>query len=212
MYYFPKATCIMSKYSNPAFIEKAENIQTDLGGPGYTMVLPPPTSVSPMITQMKVYQKESEEKNHKNAALLKIIRKQITDMLKLQCASVNGLAAGDVAFMLNSGFDLSKEPEGHSIPERAVIKSVLCLDDATAIIKSWSLLFCKIYELDITGPGGFKYYANGTYAHFKVSDLPLGVTLKAKIRGKNSKGVGQWSVSYPFLVSPAADESTEEGQ
>jgi len=212
MVYIPKATCAMSKYSNDAFIKKAEKIQGKLALGPYSGVAPPPSSVTPLIDQMKVYQAESEEHNYKNKLQLEFIRKDITTLLRLQCASVNGLAAGNIDFLVNSGFDISKEPEAHTVPEKGVVKAVKDEDGATAIIRTKALRFCKIYELEIDGPNGFLRNDFGTASKFKASDLPQGVTLSAKVRGRNGRGVGEWSVPFPFVVNikPEVNNGTEE--
>lgn len=198
MIYTPKATCTFSRYSNGNFIKKASEIQIKLSVGTYNAVAPAPTSVIPLIDQMKVYEQESDEGNHKNRLQYKAIRKDITALLKLQCASVNGLSGGNLDFLVNSGFDISKEPTPIPEPLMPTITKVTPLQGGEAIVKLRSVPHADYYKLKVVGPGGFEKWKTSLHSKIKIADLLTGVVLTATVHAVNNKGVGQWSNGFTF--------------
>ena len=59
-------------------------------------------------------------------------------------------------------------------------------------------------ELQIEGAGNLNISVSATVAKFKVAEMPMGVILKARVRGVNNKGVGLWSPWVDFSLSLTA--------
>lgn len=207
MNYTPKTNCSLGKYTNEGFIEKTSDIQGNLLQVPYGAVLPSPATVTPLIEQMRIYHKESKERNHKNSLQLKLIRKQITELLKLQSASVNGLANGDVDYMVNSGFDMNKVPAPIPEPLMPTIMFIKPLKGGSVIVKNKAVPYTDYYQSKFTGPGGFVKWQTSLYSKVKVPDLPTGVTLTVMVRAVNNKGIGEWSNSQNFELPSIASQS-----
>lgn len=210
MTYNPKTTCTMGKYNNEAFIEKASNIQTNLSQGTYNLVVPAPPAVIPLIDLMKIYKKESDERNHRNSLQYKLIRKQIAALLRQQCASVNGLANGDVDFMVGSGFDMNKQPVPHQVPIKGQLRSVTTLPFGEAVVKYYGIKMRDFYEVLVTGPNGFSQLSTGVNPKMKLADLPTSVRLDVRVRGVNGKGPGEWSTKMTFSLAPDTGDNNAD--
>lgn len=207
MLYNPKCICPLGKLSNRDFVDDTRAIQLALSSGAYNAVVPAPASVTPLIDQMEVYVEDNKHRNYKTVPLRKALRKQITAMLKLQCTSVNGLANGDIDFMFNSSFPLNKQPEPTQVPVKGQLRFITPLAFGEAFVYFYGIATRDYYEVKVTGPNGFIQITTGIHPKMKVADLPLNVTLQARVRGVNGKGQGEWSQPIGFLLSPEADQS-----
>jgi len=125
-------------------------------------------------------------------------------MIQKQCECVNFIAQGDVPTMILSGFTLSKEPTPHQVPDQGLIRKIRRMDAGTASIITKAIKNVNYYELQIEGPANFNTEVTGTHCKFKVSNLPLDVTLRVKVRGINNKGIGLWSPWAEFTITATA--------
>lgn len=204
-----KRRCVFKMYGlkNSDFIARVREIQTLLSVPAFNAVVPAPATIIPMLDQLAVYVAESLLKDHRNVAARQALRAQLDELVAAQVTAVNAIAQGDVPTLLLSGFDLNKIPTPISVPEAGEVNFVEDKDDATAVVHTEVLPDCLLYEFEFFGPAGFFRYENSFYAKLKVPELPTSVTLRVKVRGKNKKGIGQWSGLYSFVVK-AAPEAT----
>jgi len=201
MIYTPRAISPFNRMTDESFEAKARSIQNKLlAGPEFSTVTPPPSSVLPALDVYKAYLLEVEERNYKNVIPRRQLRKSITAMLKQQCISVNAIANGDPQTMVNSGFDISKEPEIHPVPTVGKIKSVTPLIDGQAIVRFMGIKFRDFYELLVTG-ANYSKLETVVHTQAKLTDLPLNVDLKVVVRGVNGKGDGEWSSPVSFVAS-----------
>lgn len=201
MIYTPRAISPFNRMTDESFEAKARSIQNKLlAGPEFSTVTPPPSSVLPALDVYKAYLLEVEERNYKNVIPRRQLRKSITAMLKQQCISVNAIANGDPQTMVNSGFDISKEPEIHPVPTVGKIKSVTPLIDGQAIVRFMGIKFRDFYELLVTGVN-YSKLETVVHTQAKLTDLPLNVDLKVVVRGVNGKGDGEWSSPVSFVAS-----------
>jgi len=157
MNYNPRTTCpfgrysneafiFEARYSNEAFIFEARKVQISLTQGAYNMVQPTPAEVNPLIDQMELYLLDNSDRNYKSVPLRRELRKQITVLLKLQCASINGLAKGNIDFMLNSSFPLNKVPQQHQVPEQGQLRSVTPHSGGSATVFFYGIKTRDFYE------------------------------------------------------------------
>lgn len=210
MVYTPKAICPYGKLNNEAFETKARLVQTNLSGSEFGLVMPSPSAVLPLVDQYKVYLLEASERNYKNVGPARILKKEIFTLLKQQCVSVNGIANGYAPTIVNSGFELSKEPEPSPIPAEGKIIKVSPLRDGQVIVRIKGIKFRDFYEIKTTGPN-YKNIETVVHTKAKLSGLPLNVDLKVVVRGVNGKGPGEWSEPVVF-VATKVDESGSSNQ
>lgn len=205
-----KRWCVfkMYKLKDSDFITRVRDIETLLGNPAFNTLVPAPATIIPMLDQLAVYVAEALLKDYRNVAARKALRAQLDEMVAAQVTAVNAIAQGDLPTLLLSGFDLNKIPTPISVPETGEVNFVEDKDDATAIVYTEVLPHCLLYEFEFFGPAGFFKYENSFYAKLKMPNLPTGVTLRVKVRGKNKKGIGQWSGLYSFVVKAAPEETT----
>lgn len=204
-----KRWCVFKIYrlKDSDFITRVRDIETLLGNPAFNTLVPAPATIIPMLDQLAVYVAEALLHDYRNVAARKALRAQLNELVGAQVKGVNTIAQGDVPTLLLSGFELNKIPAPTPLPEVGEINFVEDEDGATAVVNAETLQDCLLYEFEFFGPEGFYRYENSFYAKLKVSDLPTSVTLWVKVRGKNKKGVGQWSGLYSFVVK-AAPEAT----
>lgn len=187
------------------FITRVREIQILLSAPVFNAVMPAPATITPMLDQLAVYVAESLLRDYRNVVAREALRAQLNVLVAAQATSVNAIAQGDVNTLLLSGFDLNKIPTPIQVPAMGEVNFVENRDGATVIVFTEVLPNCKLYEFEFFGPNGFYRYENSFYAKVKVADLPTGVTLRVKVRGKNYKGIGQWSGLYSFVVNIPPD-------
>jgi len=211
MVYTPRAISPFNRMTDESFEAKARSIQNKLmAGPEFSTVTPPPSSVLPALDVYKVYLLEVEERNYKNVIPRRQLRKSITAMLKQQCISVNAIANGDPQTMVNSGFDISKEPESHPIPAEGKILKVTPLRDGQALVRFKGIRYRDCYQVKVSGPN-FVKVVTVVHTNIKLSDLPLNVDLQVVVRGVNGKGLGEWSEPVKFMATKV-DESSSTNQ
>jgi len=208
MVYNPKCVFAWRNKKDSDFITEVRGAEENLSNPAFNLVLPAPATVISLLDQLQVYIVQSNQRDYRNTASRRLLRKQLNIMVQAQCDSVNYIAQGDVSMMELSGFPLSKIPTPHQVPDQGLIKKIVRLDAGTAAITTKALRNCKYYKVEVEGPAGFKAEENGTFCKFKVANLPLDVTLKVRVCGINNKGVGLWSPWVDFTVSATSPVGT----
>ncbi len=192
----------------PTFISKARKIQTCLSSGMFNTVTPTPAEVSPLLDQLEVFQAQVDAHNTANIGQRDELRLTIHGMISAQCASVNGLANGNMALLEASGFELNKVREPRPMPTKGSTPTFTNLGDGTVIISAAGIRYHDFIEMEIDGPQGLCNHYSSLYTKLKVADLPVGVVLKARMRGINSSGNGQWTDSLSFRVYDSAQHDS----
>jgi hypothetical protein len=189
-----------SHMANGKFLERGREIQTGLANPVFNTVQPSPSEVSPYLDNFQALLTETNSGNRTLVPERDALRKQITEMFYKQGLCVNMIAASDLAILRLSNFEISKEPQKHSVPPAPKTLNVAHIGPAAAELKSERIENADILEYEVDGPDGFcKRYLRKT-SKLKLTDLPVGVILKATVRGINSYGEGPWSETVTFTV------------
>lgn len=183
-----------------AYIGRVRQLQQSLSDGQFSTVQPQPAEVLARLAELETLQLECNQRNYKFVATRDVVRADVDNMIDSQCACVNAIANGDVTVIVQSGFELSKVREPRPVPATGMMKTVTPLTDAQALIIFLAIRFRDFYELEITGPAGFIRIVAGTHPKMKVSDLPVGVVLSARVRAVNSNGPGEWSSSIDFMA------------
>lgn len=193
-----------SNFSIDNFLGKARAIQTGLSNGIFSTVQPTPAEVLPLIDQMQSLANQTKLGNKLLIPDRNALRITITEMIDRQALAVNQLANGDMSILVQSGFSISKVRENWPMPTQGGTPEVVQLGNATVVLFSEGIDFQDFYELEIDGPNGFCKTYSGKHAKMKIADLPVGVVLKACIRGVNGRGQGEWSNSVSFIAYGSA--------
>ncbi len=196
--------------SPKGMIEKGSSIQEQLLQPQYNQVVPTPAEVMAIINDIKPFQQQVDSRNFQ----FKPGRDERLPALKTalvnQCNSINALAMGSEDFIAFTGFEMSKVPELHPVPEEGVVKEITPLKDATAIFRFKGIRFRDFNEWEISGPGNYQRMEATKFLKAKVTHLPTGVNLKIRVRAVNGRGPGEWSESVSFIVYASTQSVGEE--
>jgi len=192
----------------PSFINKARHIQACLSAGMFNTVTPTPAEVNLLLDQLQVFQAQTDARNYANTGQRDVLRSTIQSMISAQCAFVNGLANGDMAMLEASGFELSKVREPRPVPTKGSTPTFTNPNDGTVFIESKGIREHDYVELEIDGPQGLCNYYSSLYTKFKVANLPVGVVLKARMRGINNRGNGDWTDTLSFRVYDSAQHET----
>jgi len=185
-------------------ITKCKLIEEALSQTQYNQVTPTPAEVLPIIAALESAQAKCDLRNYEWIPVRNDLLKQMQVAVRKQCNSVNTIANGDPNYLAFCGFGLSKIPAPHQEPEQGAVKKMVDKGQGTAIFTMKTLKFCSFYELQIEGAGNLNISVSATVAKFKVAEMPMGVILKARVRGVNNKGVGLWSPWVDFSLSLTA--------
>ncbi len=74
------------------------------------------------------------------------------------------------------------------------------MKDAAASFQFKGIRYRDFNELEISGPNNFNIIIATKFIKLKVSNLPAGVNLKARVRAVNGRGHAEWSESVAFIV------------
>lgn len=195
------------------FAQQTQN--TLMANSQYAAIVPSTAEVAGIISTVLTYQAECAAHNfvHKpqrDQALL-----QLDNALSNQCRWINGMANGNLDFLTDCGFPLSKTPEQKPQPERSKVDRVESLPAGEAMVYGTHSPVAEWYQTKITGPANFEKWQTSKYPKFKVADLITGVTLNAYVRAVNYRGPGEWSQPLSFVAQVSPFSSTppaEEGQ
>lgn len=129
----------------------------------------------------------------------------VYDMLKLLVFYVNVIANGDMAIILQSGFDCNNEPVEHDIPDKALIKR---LEDGSVpcSVKIFmdALAYADRYKVDITiTPNDAESWKTvidfGSLKHLEIKDLVSGQKVFIRVAAGNTHGWGIFSEPVSFI-------------
>jgi hypothetical protein len=188
------------KLAMDGFLGAARKIQEALINPVFSSVLPTPAEVTVYIDNLQALVNQIRNGNKALLHERDNVRNAITEMLDRQALYVNQIANSDMTILGVSGFDVNKLPEKHGVPQAPKTLNVAHTGPAAAELKSERIANADVLEYEVDGPDGFcKRFIRKT-AKIQLSDLPVGVILKATVRGINSYGEGPWSESVTFTV------------
>jgi hypothetical protein len=201
-----KKNCVICNFSGLSyadFLSKARSAQQALENPLFLSIVPTPAEVLPVIDQVQELWGLTNQRNYQVKAQRDRARDELETMLARQVYNVNGLAAGDLNVLRQSGFDLKKERSQRPVPSTPIIKGVTPFGDEGAVelsfIRPKGVAFFTVEVLDSNS----KVIYNGTFTRSKVTleRLPVGVQLRARVRAENSTGKSVWTMPYPFIIS-----------
>jgi len=191
-------------------IQFAQQVQNKLmAGTQYAAIIPSTAEVAGIIATVVTYQAECAAHNYVHKPQRDQGLVQLDNALSNQCKWINGMAQGNLDFLTDCGFALSKTPELRPEPTKAANVKIETLPNGQAFISCDHVDGAEWYQGKVLGPDSFKKWETGKYPKFKLSDLPMGVTLKVVMRAVNFRGEGAWSDSVNF-VAPQNPESNEE--
>lgn len=200
--YIPKATCNMSRYSNDEFLLSVERIQKKLSDVAYNNVQPSPASIWPLLEQFRVLLYESKAHNYTRVRTRNDLRNEIYNLVRIQCCSVNGLAQQDKAFLIESGFEMNKEPQSSQAPQQTNIRIIEPLQGGQAMVKYNGIKERDCYEIVVTSAQGFHQSTISMKTTTLLKGLPTNTSLYIKVRGINGKGEGEWCTEKIFSLAP----------
>src|SRR5690606_21733383 len=125
----------------------------------------------------------------------------------VQCLFVNAIADGDLNIIVESGFELKKVRGNSPDTTNGNTPNTATMGYAEVIIKATGIKNHDYIELQVDGPNGFSKTYSGLYSKFILNDLPVGIELKARTRGVNCRGEGEWTDSVSFIVYGSAQRS-----
>lgn len=200
----PKCVCALNRLSVNQFIYDVRIIQNKLSAPEYSMVAPSPAVIIPMLNKLFEMQRECNVRNFRGVPMRNELKEEIYALVKMQCSNVNGLALGNMQFMMNSGFKISKPRTAAPEAEQCFVKRLTQKENQSVELKVNYQRYAKVYEARVTGPNNFSRTVCSHTINIFIEKLPAGVTLGVMVRCINSKGAGNWSNNYLFAVTPNA--------
>jgi hypothetical protein len=199
-----KAVSLPRNLNVSVFIERVRQIEASLSGPLFLTVVPSPSEVLLKVDELQALQAEVFKRNFHSISLRNAVRKAIQEMLGTQVSYVNAISQGDLAILEESGFDLNKISEPRSVPTKGMTPTATNNGGSTVTITCKGIRKQDFVELEIDAPDGQCLHYSGLYAKFKVSNLPKGVILKARMRGVNCNGDGEWTDTLSFIAYASA--------
>jgi hypothetical protein len=184
----------------PTFISETRRIQSNLVSGMFNFLTPTPQDVIQNLDALEALQVQTAGRDFRNVAQRNTLRKTIQGMLSAQVAMLNGFANGDDAILEATGFELNKVREPRPVPTTGSTPDFTVQGDGVVFLECKGIHYHDYVELEIDGPNGLCNHYTGLYTKFKVANLPKGVELKARMRGHNSRGAGEYSSSLTFKV------------
>lgn len=191
-------------------IQFAQQTQAKLtAGSQYAAIVPNTSEVAGIISTVLTYQAECAAHNYVHKPQRDQALIQLDNALGNQCKWINGMANGNLDFLTDCGFALSKAPEQRTVPAQGTVISAVSLPEGEAIVDTERVAGADWYQAKVTGPNNFVKWQTGKYPKFKIADLPVGVTLKVVVRAVNYRGQGAWSQSVNFVAQVSPDSNDE---
>ncbi len=199
-----KAVFFMGRSGIYPFMSRVRHIQSKLDNSLFSIMTPTPAEVMAKMDELKVFQDEIARRDRGRLGQRNEVRKAIERMVSKQCAFVNAIADGDLSVLEVSGFELNKVRGKRPLPTVGSTPNTTPLGNGEVIIEATGIQNHDFVELQVNGPGGSSYHYSGLYAKFEINNLPVGVVLKARMRGINCHGEGEWTGSVTFIVHGSA--------
>lgn len=193
-----------TRFGYDKFISKAKEIQTGLSNGIFNTVQPTPAEVTPLITELDNLWSQIKLGNKLLIPQRDALKVNIISMLDRQGAAVNYMAAGDMSILVQSGFDISKVRENRPTPTQGATPKVKQEGGGTVILSTKGIDFEDFIEAEVDGPDGFCKTYSGKHSKMKIPNLPIGVSLKGRMRGVNGHGPGEWTDSVSFIAYGSA--------
>ncbi len=210
--YIPKATCNMSRYSNIKFHNQVKHIQTQLSKPEYSNVVPTPAQVLPLLEKFYAYYEESLTHNYSNVGARNGLRRDVYNMVRRQCACVNGLAQDDLVYIDGSGFELNQPAHKHPVPDKGKVISITPMNTGEAAVSFKGIQYRDWYETVVTSSNGFKQSTISSQTTVYLKDLPVNESLTVTMRAVNSSGAGLWCAPIYFALAQNAGAANNNEQ
>lgn len=205
-----KRRCIYGMQNiNPSdLMSIARVIQDKLTAPQYSAVVPTPAQVIVVIDKLKAANAECIKRNYAFIPVRNSIMNELQSMLHFQCDSINGLAMGDLSFLLGTGFDLNKEQGRRAVPEKGEIKDIKTRQQEGQIeVYFKGVKGRDYYEVRAKG-GGVTRTAISTKPYVILEELPMGKRIIVTYRAINARGEGPWSNPFEHYI-PHTEESLQ---
>jgi hypothetical protein len=193
-------TLSYKKMGYAQFLNKVREIQAGLTNPVFLTVTPTPADVQPHLDELQDLVTEVDRSNYSLIPARNNVRATITELLGKQGQAVNLIADGDEAVLKLSGFDYTKDPVRSTVPTKGEALRTKILGAGSIEFNSRGIRHADFLEFELDGPGDFckKYYQKRS--KLVLHELPVGVQIKATVRGSNSHGDGPWSDSVTFVL------------
>jgi hypothetical protein len=175
-------------------------IQEGLSNPAFSTVQPTPTDVVPYIDNFAALLTQTRLGNKTLITQRDNLRRTITNMVGSQCNGVNQIADGDLEILELSGFTINKLREKRPLPSKGEPLAVTVVGPKCAEFRAHGITNSDFIEVEVDGPQGFCKVYSSKQSKVKVNNLPVGVELKACVRGVNAHGEGDWSNTVTFML------------
>lgn len=203
-----KAVFFMGRSGIYPFMTRVRQIQAKLDNSIFSGIVYTPAEVIAKLDILKAFQDEVAACNRAHLGQRNEVRKAIERMVHAQCTFVNAIANGNLSIIEASGFESSKERAKRPAPAKGNTPYTKPLGNGVVMIQAKGIRHHDFIEMQIDGPDGLSNRYSGLYTKFRVSDLPVGVVLRARMRGVNCHGEGEWTGSVAFIVHGSAQHHT----
>jgi len=111
----------MHDVNTTVFIQQGLNIQTKLNQAIFSGVVPTTAEVTAVLQQLLAADLACLERNYSQIPLRKSLKREATNLLLMQCDSVNVIAQGDIEVLQSSGFEIAKTRSPRPLPEKGLL-------------------------------------------------------------------------------------------
>lgn len=166
-----------------------------------------PVTVADLTTRTAAFSNAIDEaagKDRQKLAALREAKKTLVGLLRSDAEYVNIVAAGDEAMLLTSGFELTKRPERHHLPEEIREIEAEYTDIPQTILLRWSRSrFAKSYQVFMSQNNGQTWTLFDTVFGRKLmcEALTSGTRYMFKVVPVNNAGEGVESDSASQIAA-----------
>lgn len=191
----------MRGYTATEFGEQALRIQTALSQSLFNQVNPTPAEVTVVAQQLLEAEAQCRMRNFFMVPQRNAFKKQLREMLLKQVACVNVIAQNNLDVLRASEFELGKARSPRPLPLGGRITSF----KPTSVLGSALLRFQGfknhiLYQIEVVDENGNITYYSTTENKYTVVGANAGGSLKARVRGTNKLGAGEWSDTVECIV------------
>ncbi len=191
--------------SVPMQVERSRLIQTLMAGNANFPIPNPALSVLKSATDaLETGYNESRGRDKDKMAIMRIRRKELLDLIRLEAAYVQNASGGDEEKILSSGFDIVRHGVA-SLPVGQVQNLRLIYTDMSGVLKArWNRLpNARIYFIEVADeqqPGNFIQKGTATKTTFEIKNLTPGKIYYVRVAGIGRLGKGD----YSYVISKMA--------
>jgi hypothetical protein len=194
-------------------ISVSETIEDVLStNPLFQTVSPSPAEVGAVLFDLKNAQLQCRQRNYSYIPTRNSLKRQLVDMMLLQCSSTNVIADGDPEVLRASGFRFEKERSHRPVPAVGSVISVTPSRLPDQIVaKAKPLKDITNYVFEVRQADGTVITHTSTRCKTVIAGVTPGMDIEVRVCGSNAQGCGNWS-DYLKFATPRTSQNPSSDQ